>query len=297
MKTNNNFHILIVDDEKFNIELVAVYLKEEGYKLSFALNAEGTFESLLKNDISLILLDINMPKVDGYEVCKKLKRDSKTKDIPIIFLTAQSDIDYISQAFEVGGADYITKPFNSIELKARVKTQLQNKAYLEEIKHKQSKLAQLSITDPLTKLHNSLYFDAQLRAKSLQKKPFWFIYIKLGRFEKINKLYGYYGANKILRTFAKLLNKVVISNAVVARLHGVNFAMLVNDYDKKVLQLFQEDLKNALAKQKDIANILDMYMVFKYVSEPETTLLSLHKEAQFTIVKLEDRGERYSFIS
>jgi hypothetical protein len=73
--------------------------------------------------------------------------------------------------------------------------------------------------------------------------------------------------------------------------------MLVNDYDKKVLQLFQEDLKNALAKQKDIANILDMYMVFKYVSEPETTLLSLHKEAQFTIVKLEDRGERYSFIS
>ena len=297
MKTNNNFHILIVDDEKFNIELVAVYLKEEGYKLSFALNAEGAFESLLKNDISLILLDINMPKVDGFKVCEMLKDDVKTKYIPVIFITAQTDIDYIARAFEVGGADYITKPFNGVELKARVKTQLQNIAYMEEIKHKQSKLAQLSITDPLTKIHNSLYFDAQLKARELKMKPYWFVFIKLGRFEKINKLYGYYGANKILRVFAKALSSSAPKNSVVARLHGVNFALVMKDYDKKVIKAFYEQFKATLGAQKDVVNALEFYVVFKNVSNPDTTVTSLHKEAQNMIAKLEDRGERHIFLS
>ena len=148
MRTNNNFHVLIVDDEKFNIELVAVYLKEEKYQLSFALNAKGAIEQVMKSDINLILLDINMPGKDGFEVCEMLKADYKTRDIPVIFLTAQTDIEYISRAFEVGGVDYISKPFNGAELKARVKTHLQNVAYLEYIKDRQTKLAQISVTDP-----------------------------------------------------------------------------------------------------------------------------------------------------
>jgi diguanylate cyclase (GGDEF)-like protein len=226
-----------------------------------------------------------------------LKSDLKTKDIPIIFITAQTDIDYIARAFEVGGADYITKPFNGVELKARVKTQIQNISYMQEIKHKQSKLAQLSITDPLTKIYNSLYFDAQLKARELKMKPYWFIFIKLGRFEKINKLYGYYGANKLLRTFAKALNTSAPQKSVVARLHGVHFALLVKDYDKKVLKSFYDTLKTTLAKQKDLANVLEFYVIFKNVSNPDTTSLALYKEAQMTLVKLEDRGERYSFLS
>ena len=139
MKTNNNFRILIVDDEKINIELVAAYLKEEGYQLSYATNAVSAIESVMNKDINLILLEINMPGKNGFDVCKILKSDDKTKDIPIIFLTGETDIDSIICAFEVGGVDYITKPFNGVELKARVKTHLQNVAYLEEIKHKQSK--------------------------------------------------------------------------------------------------------------------------------------------------------------
>jgi len=113
MKTNNNFHILIVDDEKLNIELASVYLKEEGYKLSFALGAKSAFELLYAKDIDLILLDINMPKMDGFEVCTILKKDKATQDIPIIFLTAQTDIAYITKAFEIGGAD---SPFGMMRL-------------------------------------------------------------------------------------------------------------------------------------------------------------------------------------
>jgi len=86
MKTNNNFHILIVDDEKLNIELAAAYLKEEDYKLSFALSGESAISSVRDKDINLILLDINMPEQDGFEVCKILKSQPKTEHIPIIFV-------------------------------------------------------------------------------------------------------------------------------------------------------------------------------------------------------------------
>ena len=252
MKTNNHFHILIVDDEKFNIELAAVYLKEEEYKLSFALNAKGAFEQVMKNDISLILLDINMPKTDGFELCKMLKEDSKTKDIPIIFLTAQTDIKYISRAFEVGGVDYISKPFNGVELKARVHTHLQNLSYLQELKNKQSKLAQLSITDPLSKLTNALYFDSQIKSFQNRGEIFWIVYIKFERFEKINQVYGFYGANKIIRIFAKILQETSYSNAVISKLYGVGFGILLKDYDKLEIKKMYENIVVSVTKDKDI---------------------------------------------
>ena len=296
MKTNNNFHILIVDDEKFNIELAAVYLKEEGYKLSFALNAKAAFESVIKHDISLILLDINMPGTDGFKVCEMLKEDSKTKDIPIIFLTAQTDIEYISRAFEVGGIDYITKPFNGAELKIRVKTQLQNLSYLEEIKHKQSKLAQLTITDPLTKLYNNLYFDSKLKTYQLQDKRFWFVYIKVDRFEKINNLYGFYKANKIIRLFSKLLQKVVPSNAFIAKLHGVSFAILLNDYDVKTMKSLYDALSKGLANEKELAKAISFSVVFYNVQDSTESIPLLYKKMQTNIENISQGREKYLFI-
>jgi CheY-like chemotaxis protein len=87
MKSNNNFHILIVDDEKFNIELVAAHLKEEGYKLSFAMSALSAIQSVVDKKVDLILLDINMPGKDGFEVCEMLKAEPSTKDIPVTLAT------------------------------------------------------------------------------------------------------------------------------------------------------------------------------------------------------------------
>ncbi|MEA1955695.1 MAG: response regulator [Campylobacterota bacterium] len=252
METNNHFTILIVDDEKLNIELVAAYLKEEGYQLSFALNAKAALAMVIKKDINLILLDINMPKTDGFAVCEMLKADEKTKNIPVIFLTAQTDIDFISHAFEVGGVDYISKPFNGVELKARVKTHLQNLSYLLEIKHKQSKLAQLSITDHLTKVHNTLYFDSQIKAHLSSNKKCWIYYLRINNFERINQLYGYDKANKILRIFAKLLSDISPTKAIVSRLYGASFGVLLSDYDKKTIRDISNSLTNNFLKNKEL---------------------------------------------
>lgn len=296
MKTNNNFHILIVDDEKFNIELASIYLLEEGYRVSFALNAQAAYETISKYEIHLILLDINMPQVDGFEVCQSLKKDLKTKDIPIMFLTAQTDIEYISRAFEVGGIDYITKPFNGAELKIRVQTQLQNLSYLDEIKNKQSKLAQLSIVDPLTKLYNSLYFDSRIRVYQTAKENFWFLFIKLNNFEKINKLYGFYGANKIIRHFSKILQNAGPKNAVVAKLYGVSFGVLLKDYDVQVIKNIYESIMVELSKETNTASLINTSMIFYNVHNYETSVQALYKKMQTSIEAINDSGEKYLFI-
>ncbi len=298
MKTSNNFHVLIVDDEKFNIELAAIYLKEEGYKLSFALNARGAIENVLKKNVDLVLLDINMPGKDGFEVCKILKEDIKTKDIPVIFLTAQTDIEFISCAFEVGGVDYISKPFNGVELKARVKTHLQNMAYLQEIKDKQSKLAQLSVTDPLTKLHNALYFDSQIKSYLNKDENFWVMYLKLDRFEKINKVYGFYSANKIIKFFSKLLEETAYNNAKVARLYGISFGILLKDYDIGEIKKLYESIYMAVNKSKEIGSLVTISTVMYNCKDNSTTVPEIYKKLQNSIGDVEvSNGDKYLFIN
>jgi len=297
MKTANNFRILIVDDEKLNIELAAIYLKEDGYKLSFALNAKSAMESVLKHDIDLILLDINMPGKDGFEVCELLKSDKKSKDIPVVFLTAQTDIEYISRAFEVGGVDYISKPFNGVELKARVKTHLQTVLHLQEIKEKQSKLAQLSITDPLTKLHNALYFDAQIKAYKLRNENFWFVYIKIDRFDKINQIYGFHSANKIIKNFAKLIEETTFSSATIARLYGTGFGILMKDYEIQTIKELYEKLFTKHTQDNELAKVFSFSTVLYNVKEPDSSLSTIYKKIQHNMQKVENSDDRYIYVS
>jgi len=125
MQNTNHYRILIVDDIVENIQVAMSTLKDDGYEFSFAKSGMQALEVIQKNDFDLILLDIMMPGLDGFYVCRELKNNVNTRDIPIIFLTAKADIESIEKAFEVGGIDYITKPFQASELKARVRTHLE----------------------------------------------------------------------------------------------------------------------------------------------------------------------------
>jgi len=122
---HDQYKVLIVDDVTKNIQLVASFLKEAGYDINFALSGKDALRHIKRERFDLILLDIMMPEIDGLEVCEKIKSLPESRDIPVIFITAKTDIDSISKAFNVGGVDYITKPFNRPELLARVKTHLE----------------------------------------------------------------------------------------------------------------------------------------------------------------------------
>jgi DNA-binding response OmpR family regulator len=124
---NENLYILIVDDNEENLKVVSNFLKEQKYKIALATSGESALKVLEVNKIDLILLDVMMPEMDGFEVCMILKEKPETKDIPVIFLTARTETDDIVKGFQMGGADYINKPFKKEELLARVNNHLQLK--------------------------------------------------------------------------------------------------------------------------------------------------------------------------
>ncbi len=124
-KKANEKQILIVDDVPKNIQIVGSILSKEKLRIAFATDGETALQLAFTNDFDLVLLDVMMPGMDGFEVCKRLRENEKTFDLPIIFLTAKSDIDSMLAGFELGAQDYVSKPFNASELIARVRTHLE----------------------------------------------------------------------------------------------------------------------------------------------------------------------------
>ncbi|MCP4111115.1 MAG: hybrid sensor histidine kinase/response regulator [Desulfobacteraceae bacterium] len=124
MRDIYNSRILIVDDTPKNIQVLGTILKQEGYQINVARSGIQALEMVDKLPPDLILLDVMMPEMDGFETCKRLKSSSLSEDIPIIFLTARTETEDIIKGFELGAIDYITKPFNATELLVRVRTHL-----------------------------------------------------------------------------------------------------------------------------------------------------------------------------
>ncbi len=136
--------ILIVDDTRVNLQLLGKILMKVNYELAIANSGYEALDMLREVKPDLILLDVMMPGIDGYEVCKTLKSSPETKNIPVIFLTAKSEKEDIVTGFEVGAVDYVTKPFNSAELLARVKTHLELKHARDLLAKQNEKLKQLN---------------------------------------------------------------------------------------------------------------------------------------------------------
>lgn len=133
-KKTPQFTILIVDDVPKNLQYLGNALKDQNYKFEFATNGIKALEWIKKKSFDLILLDIMMPEMDGFEACEKIRKDKRFNDIPIIFLTAYTDQKNILKGFDLGAQDYITKPFNTKELLARVGTHLELKTNKEQLK-------------------------------------------------------------------------------------------------------------------------------------------------------------------
>jgi DNA-binding response OmpR family regulator len=119
--------ILIIDDNPHNLEMLGVFLRDNGYEVVEIARGDQALNYLEKNFPDLILLDIMMPDMDGYTICQKIKDNLATRHIPVIFLTAKTDPDDVVRGFELGGVDYVTKPFHAVELLARVKTHVEMK--------------------------------------------------------------------------------------------------------------------------------------------------------------------------
>jgi signal transduction histidine kinase len=158
--------ILIVDDIPRNLQVLGSILGDNGYSVNVASNGQGALDVISAQPPDLILLDVQMPDIDGMEICKRLKADPATSAIPVMFLTARTETDDIVRGFETGAVDYITKPFVATELLARVRTHLKIKQYSDLISSQNQSLQALSneksellsvvahdLKSPLTNVH------------------------------------------------------------------------------------------------------------------------------------------------
>lgn len=136
--------ILIVDDAPTNLKLLVDVLKNPDYKIYVATSGAAALKMVASNNFALILLDIVMPEMDGYELCSKLKANAATKNIPVIFITTQDTPADETKGFELGAVDYIAKPFSMPTVRARVKTHLKLKRVIEELENKNAALEEIA---------------------------------------------------------------------------------------------------------------------------------------------------------
>ena len=216
--------LLIVDDDPNNIRLLASIFDQD-YDILFALNGVEAIDISLRERPDLIILDVMMPDLDGYTVCKTIKNHPHTKDIPIVFLTSHCDAEEEIRGLEMGAADFISKPFYPKIVKIRVSNQI-------ELKYAREKLTKLAITDGLTGIANRRYFDDQLahewtRARRLNQ-TLAIAMIDVDWFKKYNDHYGHQGGDDCLRQVANVLSNVAKRDSdFVARYGGEEFAIIL----------------------------------------------------------------------
>lgn len=264
--SQENKSILIVDDIVDNLKILSTVLTEKGYQVRCAKNGAMALITSKKNPPQLILLDIQMPDMDGYEVCQNLKADEVTRDIPVIFLSALDGVFDKVKAFTVGGVDYISKPFQAEEIVVRIQHQLalqtakaeiatlnnqleqkvqQRTAQLEEVIEKlnweitqhqqtQGQLSHQALHDALTNLPNRTLFMEHLTKaiQRLHRNPaylFAVLFIDLDRFKIINDSWGHAVGDQLLVAISRLLQECSRELDTVARLSGDEFTILLED--------------------------------------------------------------------
>lgn len=218
--------VLIIDDTTANLDIVSDFLMN--YDVIASSSGHEALEIVKSEKIDLILLDIMMPDMDGYEVCKILKSSRNTKDIPIIFLTSKSDEDSIELAYEIGGIDYVTKPFKPKELLAKVKREL----YLQDL---QEELKLLASLDPLTKLYNRRYFMETakqiLELAQRNRTKTSLIILDIDKFKRVNDVYGHKAGDDVIIALSSNLLDISRKSDLMSRWGGEEFVLLLPNTD------------------------------------------------------------------
>ncbi|WP_197410849.1 diguanylate cyclase [Devosia epidermidihirudinis] len=232
--------ILIVDDEISNIEIMNATL-EDTYEVCFAMSGEQAIDVARKVLPDLILLDVMMPEMDGYEVCQTLKNDRMLADVPIIFTTGLNDQEAEARGLSLGAIDYITKPIQPISLRARVRNHI-------ELKLLRDQLAELAVTDALTGLSNRrrLKQTLDIETARLARTGDWLsvIMLDIDFFKGFNDTYGHPAGDRCLVLIAAALKRAVNrASDLAARYGGEEFACVLPGADAETARKVAEDIQ------------------------------------------------------
>ena len=253
---DNRYKLLIVDDVAQNIQVAANILQQGAYQIAFAQDGPTAIQQSEANRFDLILLDIMMPDMDGFEVCRKIKQNPANQEIPVIFLTAKNDAESVVRGFELGAMDYLTKPFNGAELQARVKTHLelyrskqklraanqrlnieiaQRQKAEEELRRSREEYRQLAIHDGLTGLYNTrhLYGAVQQLVADGRRRGahFSIIFLDIDNFKRVVDTHGHLNGSQALAEVAQTIMACIETPAFGVAYGGDEFVVVLPDSD------------------------------------------------------------------
>jgi len=259
-----NQKILVVDDEEHIRKIVKFQLEKAGYTVETARDGAEALEIIQKSPPDLILLDLMMPKMDGYEVCKRLKNNYQTSHIPIIMVTAKSNLEDKLQGFEGGANDYIAKPFAISELLLRVRNVLQWSQLQRQ-------------ANPLTGLPGNITIERELERRLNSKSPFAFMYADIDHFKAFNDYYGYRRGDEAIKLTAQVIVEAVQAEGsgddFVGHIGGDDFVIIttpdradpvanriVKLFDERIVHLFdKEDLERGYVEVINRKGVVDRF--------------------------------------
>jgi len=245
--TETSGRILVVDDNELIRRLASTLLTKKNYEVATAKNGMNALICAADFKPDVILLDVMMPDMDGFECCRRLKTNTVAKDIPVVMISSNTEaIDKI-KGLEIGAADYIVKPFDYGELLARVATQVKMKRLLYELEKKNSLLEEMVKKDSLTNLYNHRYFherlDHEFRSCQDQQNTLSCLVCDIDHFKKINDTWGHQAGDTILQSLAAVFRGLIRNGDVPSRYGGEEFAFILPHTGPEEAASFAEKIR------------------------------------------------------
>jgi len=257
-EAKSKYRILVVDDHEDNIELLRARLEARGYIVDSAADGQAALDQVDKQCPDLILLDVMMPKMDGIEVVRRLKKNSALPFIPVIMQTALDSTENKVEGLDAGADDYITKPINFAELEARVNSLLRIKKLQVELAEREKqlsalndKLREISLTDGLTKVDNRRSLEERLHEMWEHSvrlhEPIAIVMCDIDKFKSVNDNYGHQAGDAVLQQFARLLKDEAREIDRVGRYGGEEFLLILPGTVLDAAVTFAERLREKVA--------------------------------------------------
>lgn len=242
-------HLLIVDDNPVTLRLLKAMLSQAGYAVLEAKHGKQALEILESRVPDLILLDIDMPDLSGLETCVLIKKNARTAEIPIIFVTSSNEKDDIVAGFAAGAQDYIIKPSTREELLARVNTHLQLCRAQQAIKASRAKYRELSYRDDLTGLYNTRYLYKTLAAhlEKQAEQPLSVVFIDIDRFKQVVDGHGHLHGSRTIAEVAGVIRQMLPNGCFGVSYGGDEFVVVLPAFDTEATCRFAERLCKQIA--------------------------------------------------
>ena len=247
------FKIVVADDSPVYRKLVQDTLAQEGYTVLFAKNGREAVDALAEHQPSLVITDWEMPDITGIDLCGEIRRNQDSYTY-VILLTSNTEKDQIIEGLDAGADDYLTKPFHSGELLARVAVGRRVAELHREIKAKNLLLEELARTDPLTGLPNRRAVEdwagRELSGAARHGYPFWVVMADLDHFKNINDNHGHEAGDTVLKRFAELLRANTRASNMCGRIGGEEFVIALAHIDKASVQTATERIRQQFEAER-----------------------------------------------